>query len=287
MNPESRKSLNTTTGNRHIATYEWGSVEARSLIFFPGAGTSGCLPFGLDSLEKYRLRLIGVDRPGLGESDHDPERQWSSFLQDGATLCKDLLSGPSAVIGYSMGGPFALMLAQRIGRPCILVASQDDIHYPTVYSGLPEPMAELARRAILDTTNLEAEISQSFSAGLMLSMIERFSLPQDLDFYRSEPFAAEFTNALEAGFRSGAAGYAKDLLMAFGHWPIAAEDITVPVTLIYGEFDASPTHSLDQGKTLARRIPNASRLLIPGAGAAALWTHSEFILDVAAKQVDK
>ena len=61
-------------------------------------------------------------------------------------------------------------------------------------------------------------------------------------------------------------------------WPFELAKITVPVELWYGGRDASPVHSPDFGESLARRIPNARRTLVPEAGGSVLWTHAAAIL---------
>jgi pimeloyl-ACP methyl ester carboxylesterase len=80
------------------------------------------------------------------------------------------------------------------------------------------------------------------------------------------------------GFAQGAAGYARDFVLATSDWPFDPSAIRVPVDLWYGGHDTSTVHSPDLGVELARRIPGARRHLLPEAGGSLLWTHAEEIL---------
>jgi pimeloyl-ACP methyl ester carboxylesterase len=63
---------------------------------------------------EHGLRLIGIDRPGMGLSQYQPRlrvRDWPRYVAEFA----DRLGIDSfAVVGFSGGGPFALACAHAI-----------------------------------------------------------------------------------------------------------------------------------------------------------------------------
>ncbi|MGH3927426.1 MAG: alpha/beta fold hydrolase, partial [Pseudonocardiaceae bacterium] len=110
----------------------------------------------------------------------------------------------------------------------------------------------------------------------MWNMVMGASPASDLAVYQKPTFEAAYRRALAEGFAQGPAGYARDTVLAMGRWPFDLAKITVPVDVWSGEQDTS--HSPDHGTTLAARLPNARRHVVPGIGGAVLWTHAAAIL---------
>lgn len=103
--------------------------------------------------------------------------------------------------------------------------------------------------------------------------------PADRAVYREPGFLSRYRAALREGFAHGGAGYATDTLLAMSPWPLDWQAIQVPVLVWSGERDH--VHSPDGGALLASRIPGARRRIVPGAGAALLWTHAAEVLAAA------
>ncbi|WP_424933428.1 alpha/beta fold hydrolase [Amaricoccus macauensis] len=266
-------------GGRWLAWHEWGTPEGRAVIVCPGAGMAGPMPFGEREAERESLRLISVDRPGLGGSEPDSGKSFTSFARDVRALLDHLGLDAVAAIGFSQGAPFALALAAEGVVPAVsLVSGQDELAHPDVLTQLPPPVADFVRRAAGDGPALEEEITATATADWLWQMIETMSSPQDRAFYASETFAQLYRASLAAGFRQGAAGYARDTILALAPWPFRLEDLDCPVRLWFGREDASPVHSPDLGATLAARLPDANLNRIDGAGSAILWTHADAIL---------
>lgn len=70
-------SLKLTDG-RQLAWCEWGAVDGRVVIFCLGAGMAGRFTFGEKDAEELNLRIISVDRAGLGGSAADPQKNFVS-----------------------------------------------------------------------------------------------------------------------------------------------------------------------------------------------------------------
>ena len=80
LSAPARRGATHVTSERRMAWSEWGPANGVPVLFSPGAATSGSLGFATSALERLGVRLIAVDRPGLGRSDPSPNRT----LLDGA-----------------------------------------------------------------------------------------------------------------------------------------------------------------------------------------------------------
>jgi pimeloyl-ACP methyl ester carboxylesterase len=80
------------------------------------------LGFGATHLPALGLRLLAIDRPGLGQSDPHPNKTLSSWVDDVRELIHIRNLHPVLTVGFSQGAPFAFALAEA--RLVEAVASQ-------------------------------------------------------------------------------------------------------------------------------------------------------------------
>ncbi|MGW1653099.1 alpha/beta fold hydrolase [Streptomyces atratus] len=235
-------------GGRLLGWAEWGPRDGVPVLLSPGAATSRHLGFGADVLDGLGVRLISVDRPGLG------------------------VSSPA---------PFALACAAAgVVGALAVVSGADEIAEPCFADALPGELRRLVDLTVSDPAAAE-KVFAGFTPQAMWDMVMSGSPECDLAVYQQPAFAAAYRRALDEAFAQGAGGYARDTVLAMGRWGIALSDIDVPVDLWYGEKDTG--HSPDQGAQLASRIPGAVRHLVPDAGGAVLWTHAEQVLSTLLK----
>ncbi|WP_344322385.1 alpha/beta hydrolase [Streptomyces macrosporus] len=264
---------------RLLGWAEWGPEDGVPVLLSPGAGTSRRLGLGADAPAALGVRLIALDRPGLGASTPAPGRTFADFAEDvRAFAARRGLERPP-MVGNSQGAPFALACAARgVVGALAVVSGADEIADPRFADALPEELRRLVDTAVADPAAAE-RIFAGFSPRAMEDMVTAGSPECDLAVYRHPAFAAAWRRALEEGFAQGPDGYARDTALAMGRWSrwgLDLSEITVPVDLWYGEEDTA--HSPDLGASLASRIPRAVRHLVPGIGGAVLWTHAEEIL---------
>ncbi len=264
---------------RTLGWAEWGPESGTPVLLCPGAATSRSLGFGADAVDRLKVRLVSVDRPGLGASTPAPGRgllDWAADVRHFAAARK--LEG-LAVVGYSQGAPFALACAAAGGVTGVaLVAGTDELAHPALRGRLVPDVARLVELATSEPAQAEAFFA-GMSAQMMWDMVLGMSHEADRALYTAPGFAEAYRGALAEAFAQGSAGYARDALLTFSPWPFEPEALRVPVDLWYGGLDTSPVHSPDHGETLARRLPSARRHLLPEAGGALPWTHGEAILE--------
>jgi pimeloyl-ACP methyl ester carboxylesterase len=80
----------------------------------PGAASGSLMRFGEELLDGRDLRLLSVDRPGLGSSDADEGKTLASVGDDLHRLAATL-GGPVPVVANSQGAPFALAVTAVFG----------------------------------------------------------------------------------------------------------------------------------------------------------------------------
>ncbi|WP_255207954.1 alpha/beta fold hydrolase [Myxococcus sp. AM009] len=278
MQTPERQGTTALPDGRVLSWSEWGPLTGRPVLLCPGAATSRWLGFGSAVLAETGVRLISVDRPGLGASTPMPRRSLLDWATDVRHLRLSRALNGLRVVGFSQGAPFALACAATQEVEAVaLVSGGDELAHPAIRALLHPDVAKL-----VDLTATEPAQAEAFFAGMsaqmMWDMVIGMSHEADRAVYTEPRFAEAYRRALDEAFSQGTAGYARDTVLAMSRWPFKPESISVPVELWYGALDTSPVHSPDHGQTLAARLPMARRRVEPEAGGALLWTHAEPIL---------
>jgi pimeloyl-ACP methyl ester carboxylesterase/adenylate kinase family enzyme len=277
-----RRGRTLLAGGRALGWSEWGPRDGAPVLFCPGAATSSRLAFGREAAAELGLRVIALDRPGLGASQPSPGRtllDWSSDVA--AFIAARGLAAP-AIIGFSQGAPFALACAAAgLVSRVALVSAGDELAHPGVAALLPPEVRALVERAGADPAGSEA-LFAAMTPERFHAMVVGMCPEGDRALYLAPDFDAAFRQAIDEAFAQGAEGYARDTLLAMSRWPFDPARVAVPVDLWYGALDTSPVHSPDHGAALAARLPAARRHVVPDAGGAVLWTHARDILQALA-----
>ena len=102
-------------GGRTISYLEVGNVDGFPIFHFHGLGSSR-LEVRLVGQEAadFGIRLIGLDRPGVGRSDPKPGAKLLDWPDDVAAVADVLGLERFAIEGISAGGPYALACAYKI-----------------------------------------------------------------------------------------------------------------------------------------------------------------------------
>lgn len=104
-----------TEDGRRLSYMEVGDPDGPLVIHNHG-GPSSRLEVRLlaESAAKNRIRLVGVDRPGQGQSSPQKTRTYSGWADDIVTVADTLGYREFGVSGWSEGGPWALAAAAYI-----------------------------------------------------------------------------------------------------------------------------------------------------------------------------
>ena len=277
FNPQQHR-VNLSDG-RVLAGTSFGPVDGRPVLFVAGAATGKSMAFGEDALGDIGVRLITMDRPGIGDSTPTDARTIESTASDYRAFLAGVLGAGATsipIVANSQGVIFGLALALAGGAErLLLVSPADELQYRGVHALLPAEATALSDLAEMSPGEAAA-ILAGFGAQAMEEMVLSGSHESDREFYTSPTFLPRYRAALAEGFANAGAGYVQDTMLAMRSWGLDLERIACPVQVWFGRHDRS--HSPDHGEILTARIPGATREIRDDAGGALLWTHAREVL---------
>lgn len=105
--------------DRRIGFAEFGAPQGRAVFWLHGTpGARRQIPTEARVYaEHHNIRLIGVDRPGIGASTPHQYETILAFADDLRTIADTLGIDKMAVVGLSGGGPIHPGVRRRAARP--------------------------------------------------------------------------------------------------------------------------------------------------------------------------
>jgi pimeloyl-ACP methyl ester carboxylesterase len=108
------KTLQLRNG-RILGYAEYGVSNGKALFYFHGhPGSRFEARFLAEQAAHAGVRLIGIDRPGMGLSTFKAGRRLLDWPDDVLEVAENLHIDRFAVVGFSGGGPYALVCACKI-----------------------------------------------------------------------------------------------------------------------------------------------------------------------------
>jgi pimeloyl-ACP methyl ester carboxylesterase len=259
---------------RRLGYAEFGSGNAFPVFYFHGWPGSR-LEAGFFNIP--HVQMIGVDRPGYGLSDPQPNRKLTDFPKDVEELADHLGHKRFGIVGMSGGGPYAAACAHHFRDRAIKVA---------IIAGLGPPeapgMTDKRVGFLLDLGQRPIRIS--VLTNLMRTLIRTSAADRHFERIRNrlarpskdmEAMTPEFMRMLLQSFREGlrlsAKGPQSDARVYGEPWPFALSDIRVPVSIWHGTYDAQVPVSI--GRYYAEHIPNARATFPEGEGHVSIVTN--------------
>lgn len=257
---------------RWLAYAEFGAPDGRPVFVFHGVPGSRLLMDDDRPIADAGLRMIAVDRPGIGRSDPQPNRTMLDWPRDIAALADTLGARTFAVAGGSGGGPYALacahVLPDRVSR-VVLAASMAPLDRP----GALEGFAPSRRFAwwMLQHAPLQRQITSWMQARLfrkeptwMLGKMTRRMSEADRAAVMDAAVHDVLLGQLREAFRQGWRGVAQDFAVLTRPWGFALGEIRAPVDLWQGLDDENVPAAM--GRYLAATLPNCRARFEPGGG---------------------
>ena len=256
----------STDNGRVLQVAETGDLDGIPVVLHSGTPGSHVIPISMiQDAEAHKIRLIGYDRPGYGESTPLPNRNISTAADDVAVIAKHLHLSRLATVGASGGGPHALACAALL--PDLIagaVAMESVAPYNTQgldwFAGMDEGTTTEFRAAALGREAF-TEFVTAGAAGMVATTVD-----QMVEGFRSMSSSADDTAIYEAtgrwffdtsreALKHGNEGWIDDDLAFCASWGFDLTQIKVPVLVMHGVQDTMVP--ISHGRWLAEQIPGA------------------------------
>ena len=250
---------------RVLGYADYGDPAGEPVIYSHGWPSSRYQARLLHDLAAERgLRVIAIDRPGVGLSDPLPGRSFASWPRDVARLADALGIGRFRLLGMSGGGPYALATAAALPERVIAAA----VLCGAPPFGNPADRADLhwTYRALIALKRLRRAVTPAViaaSRGMIARGIDRPPMtwllrtipPSDREAIADAACWESVTRSYLEAVRRGADHVLTEGELYLQPWDFSPEDIRVPVAFWHGLADRNLP--CDVAKKLAARVPGA------------------------------
>jgi len=279
----------TLNDGRNLGYAEFGESQGKPIFEFHGNPSSRLGSMLFDEMaRKLSVRVIGIDRPGMGLSDYKPGRKLLDCPDDVVELADKLGIERFPIVGGSGGVPSTLACAYKIPErltaagimfgPRPLGASGATAGWSRsrriqVFLGRYGPLwvGSMAMRAVARAmrNDPDSALSKLFK-----------ELPQpDRDSFDIPGVKQQYIDTIREAFRTGTRGVALDYALSVKPWGFRLEDISIEVHLWHGEDDTVVPPAM--GRYLSQTLPKCQARFLPGEGHFSLLpNHVEEILEV-------
>jgi pimeloyl-ACP methyl ester carboxylesterase len=256
---------------RRLGYAEWGDPGGRPLFYFhgwPGARVEGRL--GGVAARARGVRLIALDRPGMGLSDYQPRRTLVDWPDDVVQLAAALGLDRFAVLGISGGGPYAAACAWKLSERLTgagIVSGLAPVDAPGAFAGMGrqnQVMFRLVGRLAVLRRVLMATTAVSVRRHPDRVLARGVAAAVDKKYLDRPVVRAVLVESLSEAFRSGSRGPAGEMGLYARPWGFRLEDIRAPVHLWHGEQDVNAPATM--GRYMATVIPKCQARFYPGEG---------------------
>jgi pimeloyl-ACP methyl ester carboxylesterase len=256
---------------RRLSYAEYGEQTGKPLLYFHGGFCSRLdLAFADKLCAERGIRLIAPDRPGIGQSDRKADRTLLDWADDVSQFLEILNLGKVSILGWSLGGPYVLVCANKLADRLSLVGTSGGMAPLTNQEAIAELELDIDRLVFTWPRRLRWILARALElAALMPPSFVKWDLLRELSaksdreivMALSDDDATEF---MYESMRQGAEGNLDDYWAVGGSWGFRLEDIAVPVILWQGGDDK--ICPLSHARQLAELIPKAELRIVPGEG---------------------
>lgn len=267
---ESESQTMTLPDGRALGYAEFGDPKGKPGFYFhgfPGSRLEARLMN--DAAAARNVRIIAVDRPGMGLSDFQPKRRFVDWPRDVTALADHLGLDRFVVSGASGGGPYSAVCARALPErvtAAVILAGVGPMSAPNATKGMS------AQNKVLFLVSRWAPAVSGFAYVLLekqlsnrervMNQIGKSSSAEDRLLLEQRPEVADILyESLVEAFRRGSRGPKHELYLYSHRWGFRLDRIEIPVFLWQGEKDANVPPSM--GRYQAEQIPNCTATFLP------------------------
>jgi pimeloyl-ACP methyl ester carboxylesterase len=273
VTPPRLEGVITLDDGRRLGFAEFGDPNGRGVFWFHGTpGARRQIPEEARvAAEERGVCLVGIDRPGVGDSTTHLYRSIADFAPDLGVVADRLGLDRFAVIGLSGGGPYVLacaaLLPDRVTAAAVLGGVAPTQGPDAATGGLVGFVAPLGPVMAALRVPLSAGISTLIwalrpVASPGLDLYARFSPEGDRRVFARPEVKAMFLDDLLHGSRTGLRAPILDAVLFTRDWGFSLEDVRVPVRWWHG--DADHIVPLAHAEHVVARLPHAELTVRPG-----------------------
>jgi pimeloyl-ACP methyl ester carboxylesterase len=259
--------------DRQIGFAEFGDPQGRAVFWLHGTpGARRQIPLEARAYaERKHIRLIGIDRPGIGSSTFYQYPNVLAFADDLRTIADVLGIDEMAIIGLSGGGPYALACAAAMPERVVVAGILGGVA-PTVGAegidgglmGFGSKMAPALpviglplRLAAVGFVRLLRPV-----APLAVQAYAWMSPEGDRRLLERPEFGAMFLDDLLNGSRKQLAAPFADVAVFAKDWGFRLDEVKVPVRWWHGDKDHIVP--FEHGVHVVSQLPDAELYTLPG-----------------------
>lgn len=259
--------------DRRLSFAEYGSTRGQAIVWMHGTpGARRQIPLEARAYaEQHGLRIIGVDRPGIGSSTPHLYADVLDWTRDLEILLDTLGVDTLRLIGLSGGGPYALAagvaMPDRVHGVGVLGGVAPTTGEDAVDGGLIQVAVRLAPLLSFCRVPLGVALTGAIRlvrplAGPALDLYAAVQPPGDRNLLARPEFKAMFLDDLLNGSRFQTSAPLADLVLFTRDWGFTAAEVAVPVRWWHGDDDHIVP--LAHGQHLVERLPDATLKVIAG-----------------------
>jgi pimeloyl-ACP methyl ester carboxylesterase len=259
---------------RHIGFAEYGNPAGPMVLYFHGTPGSR-LEMGLVNAEAVSagVRLVAVERPGIGMSDYQPRRRILDWPPDVECVAAALgsPSEPFGVIGLSGGAPYALACVQCIPHRlthAAVVSGHAPMNAPGTYRGNQDNLIEfMNRRPRLAAIGVNVATRQLHrnSERFVRRVANSWSEADRQMVLCNSEYRAAVAETLNEATRCGSSGILTDVQLLDCYWGFRLSQMPLaPVSIWHGGCD--PIAPVSMAHYFHREIASSELIIDPAAG---------------------
>ena len=270
-------NLLTLPDGRKLAYAEFGKPDGYPVLYFHGTPSSRLEPLmiGDEVFRQVGLRVIAPDRPGVGGSDFQLNREFSDWPKDVEFLADAVGLEKYSVLGISGGGGYAAVCAAKIPEKLskVVIASGAWRIDSKAIKSIGFPMNSMWQVAIhvpfflpFVLNGMTKMMSQPPKNGSeQVSVPPNNILPAADHAVMTQPGRiANFQQSLSEALKQGSKGSAWDMRLYVREWDFDPTEIQIPLTLFHGEQDRNVPVGLV--RRTVKRLPRAELITCPEDG---------------------
>jgi len=280
---------------RRLGFSDLGDPEGIPLFYFHGFPSSRLEALAADDIAlQHHVRLIAIDRPGIGLSDIKSNRTLLDWPDDVEELADSLQIDRFSALGISGGGPYLMVCAYKIPQRLVSCGSVCGLG-PVGNAWDIDSMSFINRMGLALAQNspwTASVIISAFSSlislypEMIIHLMAGDAPDCDKEALKNEVFNNIMIKAAQESLRTGSAGLSQDLIIYSQDWGFDLSDIHIPIHIWHGEMDT--TLPVFFGKQFEEKIPDTTTVYYPEDGHISIVPNhfSDFIEALINNQID-